>query len=69
MVHVTHPPTLTFQNFLATSTFAAQQKRANIVPIRKKNDKKNYQTFDQYLFCLYVVKFLKNFFSTNFSNS
>ena len=36
---VAHPLTLIFQNSMAAGTFATQWKRANIVPIHKKNDK------------------------------
>ena len=36
---VAHPLTLIFQNSLAAGTFATQWKRANIVPVHKKNDK------------------------------
>ena len=36
---VAHPLTLIFQNSMATGTFPTQWKRANIVPIHKKNDK------------------------------
>ena len=36
---VTHPLALIFQNSMAAGTFAAQWKRANIVPIHKKNNK------------------------------
>ena len=35
----THPLTLAFHNSMAAGTFAAQWKRANIVPIHKKKDK------------------------------
>ena len=37
---VVHPLTLMFQNSLATGTIANQRKRANTVPIHKKNGKK-----------------------------
>ena len=43
---VAHSLTLIFQNSMAAGTFATQWKRANIVPIHKKNDKQivsNYQ--------------------------
>ena len=43
---VAHPLTLIFQNSIFAGIFAAQWKRANIVPIHKKNDKQivsNYQ--------------------------
>ena len=36
---VAHPLTLIFQNSMAAGTFPTQWKRANIVPIHKKNDK------------------------------
>ena len=36
--YVAHPLALIFQNSPATGTFANQWKRANIVPIYKKND-------------------------------
>ena len=36
---VARPLTLIFQNSMAAGTFATQWKRANIVPIHKKNDK------------------------------
>ena len=36
---VAHPLTLIIQNFMAAGTFPTQWKRANIVPIHKKNDK------------------------------
>ena len=36
---VAHPLTFIFQNSMATRTFPTQRKRANIVPIHKKNDK------------------------------
>ena len=36
---VAHPLTLIFRNSMAAGTFAAQWKRANIVPVHKKNDK------------------------------
>ena len=43
---VAHPLTLMFQNSMDAGIFAAQWKRANIVPVHKKNDKQivsNYQ--------------------------
>ena len=36
---IAHPITLIFQNSLAAGTFANDWKKANIVPIHKKNDK------------------------------
>ena len=36
---VTHLLTLIFQNSMAAGAFPTQWKRANIVPIHKKNDK------------------------------
>ena len=36
---VVNPLTLTFQDSMAAGTFPTQWKRANIVPIHKKNDK------------------------------
>ena len=36
---VVHPFTFIFQNSMAAGTFPTQRKRANIVPIDKKNDK------------------------------
>ena len=60
---VTYPLTFVFQNSLAAVTFATQWKRANIVPVDKKNDKQivsNYQPV--FLFCLCSVKFLKSLF-------
>ena len=36
---VAHPLTLIFQNSMTASTFPTQWKRANIVPIPRKNDK------------------------------
>ena len=59
---VTHPPSLRFQKYLAAGTFANQWKRPNIAPVHKNNDN---QIIDQYLFCLYVVKFLKKLFSSD----
>ena len=37
--YVAHSLTSIFQNSMAAGTFATQWKRANIVPIHKKNDK------------------------------
>ena len=54
---VTHPLTLILQNSMTAGTFPTQWKRANIVPIDKKNDK---QIVSNYLFCLYAVKFVKS---------
>ena len=44
---VAHPLTLIFQNSMAAGTFATQWKRANIVPIHKKNDKQIVSSYRQ----------------------
>ena len=51
---VAYPLTLTFRNSMAAGTFSTQWKRANIVPIRKKNDKiivSNYQPVSLLTIC------------------
>ena len=65
---VAHPLTLIFQNSMAAGTFPTQWKRANIVPIHKKNDKQivsNYRPVSLLPIC---SKIFEKLFSTNFPN-
>ena len=51
---VAHPLTLIFENSMTAGTFATRWKRANIVPIHKKNDKQivsNYQSVSHLPIC------------------
>ena len=56
---VAHPLTLIFQNSMAAGTFATQWKRANIVPINKKNDKQivsNYRPVSPLPICSIIFE-------------
>ena len=56
---VAHPLTLIFQNSLTAGTFSTQWKRANIVPIYKRNDKQivsNYRQVSLLPICSKIFK-------------
>ena len=57
------PLKIIFSNILLTSTYPDIWKLANVTPTFKKGDKQLIKTIGQYLFFLFVVKFLKKLFS------
>ena len=57
---IAHPLTLIFQNSLVAGIFAIDWKKANLVPIHKKNDKQIVSNYNQFHLYQYVVKSLKS---------
>ena len=66
--YVAHSLTSIFQNSMAAGTFATQWKRANIVPIHKKNDKQIVSNYRPVSLLPIYSKIFEKLFSTNFPN-
>ena len=65
---VAHPLTLIFQNSMAAGTFPTQWKRANIVPIHKKNDKQIVPNYRPLSLLPIYCKIFEKLISMNFSS-
>ena len=59
-IFVSRPLTLIFQNSLAAGTFAAQWKKADIVPILKKSDKQIVSNYRPVFFLPIGSKIFEN---------
>ena len=52
-----------FDSALASGTYPTSWKKANVVPVHKKEEKNILKkTIDRYLFCQFLERFLKNVF-------
>ena len=65
---VAHPLTLIFENSMTAGTFATRWKRANIVPIHKKNDKQIVSNYRPLLLLPIYCKIFEKLISMNFSS-
>ena len=57
-----------FRNCVETECFPKEWKKANIVPVHKLMVNNWSKIIDQYLYCLFVLKFLKKWYLTCFLN-
>ena len=53
------PLSIIFKNCIAKGVFPSVWKKANVVPIHKKDKKISIQIIDQFHFCLSLARFLK----------
>ena len=60
---IVEPLCLIFEKCLETGVYPTSWKRANIIPVHKKNSRQSKKTIAQSPCCQSLVKYLKNFYS------